>query len=355
MSYRPKPSREVLIPKNDGKVRPLGISSIEDKIVELMFKKILEAIYEPLFYNFSYGFRPGRSCHQAVAKLQRILFSKYDWTIIDLDLENFFGSIDHNKLCALIGLKVKDRRFLRYIKRLLKTEILTADGLKPRSMGTVQGSICSPILANIFAHFALDDWIERQVKPVLNAQIQVVRYADDLCICVSNASEAYRLLRVIPNRLKRFGLKMHSQKTKIIRWDRIAGKGGVFNFLGFTFHLGLSKKGMAIPKVKTAGERMCKSLNEITEWIKKFRNVDRLSALWKYFQAKMRGHIQYFAVSFNLPRVKVFLNKATEIFFKWINRRSQKRSFTWEKFKLFMQKYPLPKLQVKTNLLTIRV
>lgn len=346
LKYYPAPVKEVKIPKGNGKYRPIGISVIEDKIVQLMYAKILNAIYEPLFIEESYGFRPGRSCHDAIRNIHKYLSGCGNAVVIDIDLSNFFGTIDHRKLIQILEMKIKDRTFIRYIVRMLRAGVLADGELRKSDEGTAQGSCVSPVLANIFAHYAMDVWLREVVPGHTRGKVHMVRYADDLVIC-TNRVDAPRILKALEGRLDRFSLRLNSDKTQIVdfsRYDYEKGKKqGTFNFLGFTLFIGRSRKGRPIVKIKTAKKTFATKLKAISEWCKKNRNNYRLAELWKSFRAKMKGHINYYGISHNFERMAEFINQAKRIFFKWMNRRSQRKSFNWKKFSLYEMVKPLPK------------
>ncbi|QGN94727.1 Group II intron-encoded protein LtrA [Piscirickettsia salmonis] len=353
MAYIPGAVRLVLIPKEGrpGAMRPLGISNFEDKIIQKITQKVLESIYDPIFLGNSYGFRPGKSCHNAIRALDYYLFSNRIESIIDVDLENYFGTIDHNLLIDMLETKIKDQRFIRYIIRMFKAGVLSKGELTMSDEGVPQGSVCSPIISNIFAHYVIDDWFEKVVKKHCQGKVEMFRYADDMVICCQFRNDAGRIKKALAKRLSKFRLKMNEDKTREIAFSKQdAARGirqGAFDFLGFTFYLGVSVSGRAIiPKLKSSGKRLRSKLKKISEWMKKNRNKYPLRKLWEIFCSKLKGHVQYYGVSFNADGVGLFLYKARRIFYKWVNRRSQRKSFNWGKFSLFVKRFPMPKAKV---------
>jgi RNA-directed DNA polymerase len=348
MAYRPGPVRRVLIPKEDkpNATRALGISNFEDKLVQGMMHRVLESLYEPLFLDCSYGFRPGRGCHEAVKAVRQWLMDHRAEGVIDVDLAQFFDTIDTRLLLEILREKVTDPRFLRYLSRFFKAGVLSDGELTISEEGVPQGSLCSPVLSNIFAHYVIDAWFEDTVKPHCAGPVALFRYCDDLVICCQYARDAARIRVALGQRLAKYRLRLNDEKTRWVPFNPYKDRGQSFDFLGFTFYWGRSRQGKVILKVKTCGKRLRAKLRRVNAWARQIRSRKSLRQIWEVFGAKLRGHIQYYGVSFNMPAVQTFLHEAQRILFKWLNRRSQRKSFSWAAFTRFRQAYPLPRARV---------
>ena len=349
MAYRPGPVRQTMITKAGGAMRALGISNFEDKIIQKMTQRVLESIYEPIFKESSYGFRPNKGCHDAIKALSTYLYENEIKTVIDVDIKGFFDNINHKLLEDLLRKKIKDECFMRYIIRMFKAGVLSKKELRTSQEGVPQGSICSPILANIFAHYVIDIWIEEILQPCIKTKIAYFRYCDDLVICCHNNEDAIKIKDTLEKRLAKYNLEMNKEKTKLVSFskkDFARGiKQGIFDFLGFTFYLGKSQKGYPIAKLKTSKKRYRDKLRNVKSWIKLTRNKYPLPLIWDKFKIKLRGHMQYYGVSHNIEAIKRFTYASERILFKWINRRSQRKSFDWDKWNLFIKRYP--RIQIK--------
>jgi len=330
----------------------LTVSNFEDKLVQKMMQKVLESIYEPLFKECSHGFRPNRGCHTAIKALEHYLFYQEIEAVIDVDISNFFGSIDHEMLLNMLRSKINDSRFIRYVARMFKAGILADGELTISDEGVPQGSVCSPVLANIFAHHVIDTWFETEIKPRYEAEM--FRYADDVVIVCRHQSQAEQIKTELQKRLTDFKLKLNADKTKLVEFSKGKARKGIrqagFDFLGFTFYLGRSRSGAVIPKLKTNGKRMRAKLKKVNQWAREIHSRVKLGAMWKVAIAKLRGHIRYYGVSHNSRQIEIFKHRVRRILFKWINRRGERRSMTWKEFELFEMCNPLPATVISVRL-----
>jgi RNA-directed DNA polymerase len=337
--WRPKPSREVLIPKPQGGTRPLAVGCLEDKIVQRLTARILEAVYEPLFHRHSYGFRGGKSPHQAIGRLYSVMNARRaKCVVVEMDIEKFFNSVSHEWLLQKLKTKIDDAHFLRHIERLLRASILHENGqLSETEIGTPQGSPVSPVLANICLHYLLDEWFDAE----FSSHGEFVRYADDAVFVFTDEAVARNFQTALQRRLEEAGLSLNVSKSAVIPFQIEAPKG-VVTFLGFDFYWGRNLKREKMLKVKTSAKRLHRSMQNFTQWVKEIRNQKPLKVIWGDAAARLRGHFNYFGVVFNETKLSYFHFVCTGALFKWLNRRSQKRSFDWEKFLRKLEFNPLP-------------
>ncbi len=329
-SYVPSPKREVLIPKANGKTRPIAIGCIEDKLVEKVTATLLNYIYEPIFKNCSFGFRPGRSCHAAIRNAHMILDSKEKYHhVVEIDLASFFNTVNHRLLMNLLRKKIANKRLLSLIHRQLVAKIENTDGeLEIPDIGTPQGGIVSPILANVFLHYAIDEWFETEYK----GTGKMVRYADDCVFFFKTQEKANAFLESLRTRLGEFKLLLNEEKTRTINFTNESFE--IFDFLGFTFYRGRKRKSRGrLLLIKTSKSKLNKTFKEFTEWIKKIRSSKKTKEILKDVNSKLRGHYEYFGFWCNRYYLGRYYKEVLKNLFKWLNRRSQKRSLDYERFR----------------------
>jgi len=346
-SYIAPPVKRAYIPKGDGGTRPIGIPTLEDKILQRAVVMVLSPLYEQDFMECSYGFRPERSVHQALEALWSKVMEMGGVWVVEVDIKSFFDTMRHKHLREILRKRVHDGVLLRVIGKWLKAGVMEDGSIHYPKEGTPQGGVISPLLSNIYLHDVLDSWFESVVKPCLEGKAELIRFADDYVVLIEKERDAHRILSVLPKRFGRYGLTLHDQKTQLVDFCRPYGdrKSKTFDFLGFTHYWGKSKKGHRVVKRKTAKKKLKLAVRKIYRWCRGHRH-DPVKEQWQALCRKLHGHYGFYGITFNSRGLKRFYEQVKRAWRKWLNRRNRDNDMHWDRFNRLLVRYPLPKPRI---------
>jgi len=346
--YYAPPVKRVYIPKGEGRFRPIGIPALEDKVLQRAVVMVLTPLYEQDFLDCSYGFRPERSAHQALEALWKKVMEMGGCWLLEVDIKSYFDTVDRRHLREFLNKRVRDGVLLRMLGKWLKAGVFEDGAIHYPTEGTPQGGVVSPLISNIYLHEVLDVWFEEQVKPRLNGQAELIRFADDYVILFTDQRDAHRVWEALPKRFGKYGLAIHDEKTRLVDFHRPKGNRGgseTFVLLGFSHYWGKSRKGNWVVQRKTAREKLRKAVRKVYQWCKAHRH-DPVKDQWRTLCRKLHGHYGFYGITFNLRSLNRFYEQVKRAWRKWLDRRSRQKDMPWDRFNRLLERYPLPRPRI---------